>query len=793
MQSAAVDEQGDTLSDDLSRAAALLSSDPPAAEAQALDVLTIAPGQPQALMLITSARRLAGDKAGVREILERLAAENPKLAVVQYELGLILISMGENEKAVECLSKVTAMEPKHPQALRSLARALIQLGRGNLNLAATRTEELRRKFPALREASALFADAERLAEHNSGARGLSDLKTVERPKSADLHYALGVLLTERGDTESAVSVLSRLTVLAPIYAEGWRALGDAQSDARRAEAAASYIEYLRPGIVEFRQLEEAAADNDRLYATESALKQRLDIHPTDAISLWMLAGVAIRLDRYEEAEKLLGQALTFAPGFSAARHMRAGILHRFAMYKEAVDELAPLLEIDPHNTGYLRLKATALLMQSEYQEAVACYRTLIEKEPEAATVWSDYGYTLKTIGQYDQSVAALRRALTLDAGLGDAWWTLASLRRFRFTPDDAMRMRAQLARSDLDRDNRIRIHHALGKALEDERDYRESFEQYARGNALRRERYPYDVNAAAEMLRRTKAVFDRQLFEAGAGGGCKDRAPIFVVGMTRAGSTLVEQILASHSMIEGTKELRIANLLLTRLNDPARSAMPYPELMKSLSTDAFSRLGEEYLTLAKPHRKTDRPFFVDKTPGNFQHLGFIHLMLPHAKIVDARRHPLACGFANFRLYYRYSQNFASDLGDIGDFYRNYIELMAHFDTVLPGKIHRVIYENLVADPEQEVRRLLDYLGLPFEDSCLRFYETERAIFTPSSEQVRQPIFTQGLAQWRHFEPWLDPLKTALGDVLDLYPAVPRFDAPASPPKMQWNLSGRFTV
>ena len=289
-------------------------------------------------------------------------------------------------------------------------------------------------------------------------------------------------------------------------------------------------------------------------------------------------------------------------------------------------------------------------------------------------------------------------------------------------------------------------------------------------------RAPYDADETTTQMRRTRAILGRSFLAARAGKGSPRPDPIFILGLPRSGSTLVEQILASHSQVEGTHELPHIPALAGRLAGPARreSEGAYPDILAALSPAELAALGEEYLALAQVHRKLGRPFFIDKLPNNFPHAGFIHLILPNAKIIDARRHPLGCCFSGFKQHFAIGQAFTYDLTDLGRYYRDYVELMAHFDAVMPGRVHRVIYEAMVADPEGETRRLLDYCGLPFEAGCLKFYENDRAVRTASSEQVRRPIFTDATEHWRHFEPWLDPLKAALGPVLDAYPDVPSF-------------------
>jgi hypothetical protein len=335
-------------------------------------------------------------------------------------------------------------------------------------------------------------------------------------------------------------------------------------------------------------------------------------------------------------------------------------------------------------------------------------------------------------------------------------------------------METGLEQPGLADDVRLHLHFALGKAHEDEKDYEAAFRHYAEGNAIRRAELPYDAAKFELQIDAMKATFTRELVEDKKGQGCAARDPIFILGMPRAGSTLLEQILASHSLIEGTSELPHIIALTQKLRgDKVLAAQdPYPRLISSLEPERLRELGEEYLRNSRVHRTTQRPLFIDKQPNNWSQAGFIHLILPNAKIIDARRHPLSCCFSNFKQHFARGQVFSYSLEGLGHYYRQYVRLMRHFDDVLPGRVHRVIHEELVENPEAEIRRLLDYLELPFEEECLRFYENDRAVWTPSSQQVRQPINRQGMDQWRPFEPWLGPLKDALGPVLDAYPEAP---------------------
>jgi hypothetical protein len=337
-------------------------------------------------------------------------------------------------------------------------------------------------------------------------------------------------------------------------------------------------------------------------------------------------------------------------------------------------------------------------------------------------------------------------------------------------------MRAQLARTDLSNEDRFHFHFAIGKALEDLERYAESFQHYAEGNRLRRRVIQYDGAEITDHVQRSRALFTPEFFARRAGVGCPSPDPIFIVGLPRSGSTLVEQILASHPQVEGTMELPDMVGLARELGGRKTLAQvsKYPEILATLAPGELQALGERYLAQTRVQRKSGTPFFIDKMPNNFLHVGLIHLVLPRARIVDARRHPLGCCFSNFKQHFARGQHFTYSLEDIGHYYRDYVELMAHFDTVLPGRVHRVLYERMIEDPEGEVRRLLDYCGLPFDERCMRFYENDRAVRTASAEQVRQPLYRDGVDHWRHYEPWLESLKDALGSVLDTYPGRPAF-------------------
>jgi tetratricopeptide (TPR) repeat protein len=523
----------------------------------------------------------------------------------------------------------------------------------------------------------------------------------------------------------------------------------------------------------------ALVDNDIPHA-EALLRDRLRRSPTDVAAIRMLAEVAARIGRYEDAAHLLERCLELAPGFDAARQNYAMVLHRSNRPQEALAQVERLLAGDPHNPGYRNLRAVVLCRTGDFGEAIELYEDILAEHPGQPMVWLSQGHALKTAGLGERAIAAYRRCIELDPGFGDAWWSLANLKTFRFDDADIAAMRTQLQRTDLGDEHRLHLDFALGKALEDRGEYAESFAHYSRGNALRLARVPYSADATSARLQRAAEIYTAEFFRERGGFGVAAPDPIFIVGMPRAGSTLVEQILSSHPLVEGTMELPEITSLTRVLRQQGADDSParYHEVLAGLDADAVRELGERYLERTRIQRKAGAPFFIDKMPNNFAHIGLIQLALPNARIIDVRRHPLACGFSLFKQHFARGQDFSYSLDDIGRYYRDYVGLMAHFDKVLPGRIHRIAYEALVDDTEAEVRRLLDHCGLPFEPRCLRFFENDRPVRTASSEQVRQPIYRAGVDHWTHFEPWLGPLKAALGPVLDAWPAAP---GPVDPP------------
>lgn len=643
-------------------------------------------------------------------------------------------------------------------------------------MAAQQASEIIRAVGRHPMALLILAASHRVRGQASHALDVLEPLVREHPQWALAHLEHGLALGRAGRGDAAVPALRRALTLKADLPQAWRELGDhlaAMDDADG--AAAAYLQHTRYSTrdPELMQAAGALADH-RIPEAEALLRARLKRTPTDVAAIRMLAEVAARVGRIDDAEALLARCLELAPDFHAARQNHALVLHRANRPQEALQAIDALLAHDPDNPAHLNLKAVVLCRIGDYEPALALYERVLASYPDQAKIWMSYGHALKTAGHAARAIEAYRRALAREPGFGEVWWSLANLKTFRFSDDDVVVMRAQRTRDDLADDHRLHLDFALGKALEDAGEYAPSFAHYRDGNALRRTQLAYSADDTHARTERLKAAHTATFFAGRTGLGCDAPDPIFIVGMPRAGSTLLEQILASHSAVEGTMELPEITSITRDLRAQARAdgAETYHDLLADLDGDALRKLGERYLDATRIHRKSGRPFFIDKMPNNFAHTGLIHLMLPNAKIIDARRHPLACCLSGYKQHFARGQGFSYGLEDIGRYYRDYVALMAHYDDALPGRVHRVIYEQLVDDTEAEVRRLLDYCGLPFEDGCLRFFENARPVRTASSEQVRQPIYREGVDHWRHYEPWLEPLKNALGPVLGAYPAVP---------------------
>jgi predicted Zn-dependent protease len=602
------------------------------------------------------------------------------------------------------------------------------------------------------------------------------LATLERlealqPRFSRLFEERGLCLVVRKDAPGAIDALLRAVNINPALPMSWRMLEGLYrmiGDPRGAATAAAHMATLKALPREVVTATSLFSDGDVALAEQTVrgFLIRNGDHPE---AMRLLARIGMARDVLDDAEELLAAALEIAPDYQAARYDYADVLARRHKYAAARDEMRRLLALQPDNPDYRALAATAAVGLGDNDGAIAIYRELLAAQPGLPDVNLWLGHALKTVGQLPEAITAYRAAATARPSFGDAWWSLANLKTYRFSDAEISRMRAEEAAAATPPVDRYHLCFALGKALEDLGETAESWTYYERGNALKRAESRYRPEILETNTRKQSEVCTRAFFEARAGWGDAGPDVIFIVGLPRSGSTLVEQILASHSQVEGTQELAEVQRIVLELQgrEPDLDDPRYPGAMADLTRADFERLGARYLAETEVYR-SGAPFFIDKMPNNFRHVGLIHLMLPNAKIIDVRRDPMSCCFSNLKQLFAQGQEFAYSVDDIARYYRTYLELMAHWDAALPGRVLRVRHEDVVDDLEGRVRRILGYCGLPFEPACVAFHETRRSVRTPSSEQVRQPIFRDGLDAWRQYEPWLGPLQEALGDALERY-------------------------
>jgi tetratricopeptide (TPR) repeat protein len=646
-----------------------------------------------------------------------------------------------------------------------------QLLRHDPAAAAEQAEEILKVAPGSEAAQRLLASACRLRRDPQRSLKLLEPLAKRYKDSPTFLHEYGQTLAAVGRGEEAARILRRAVELEPAFAAAWRSLGDQlavngdEAGSREAYEKHFSAAIRHPELIEAVELLRAG----KLGKAERIAREFLKREPANVSAIRILADIGVKLGQFQDARLLLERCLELAPDFHLARHNYANVLVRLQRLEEADAEAEKLLAIEPGNPNFHVLKALVLVRMGRHEEALEIYEEVLGHYPRQARAQMSYGHALKTVGRLEEAIAAYRKCVELSPEVGEAYWSLANLKTFSFSDEDISSMRAQVSTEGGDPDDQSHIAFALGKALEDRGEFEESFHFYRRGNAIRGVNHRFNAKVNVFNTARQMRVFTPELLESLQGVGCPAPDPIFVVGLPRAGSTLLEQILASHSQVEGTTELTDIIAISRRLADKSRQnpAGKYPEILAQLTPERFRELGEGYIESTRIQR-SETPFFIDKMPNNFQHIGLIHLILPNAKIIDARRHPMACCFSGYKQLFARGQTFTYSLEDIGRYYRDYVILMDHWDRVLPGRVLRVEYEDMVADTENQIRRLLDYCGLEFEESCLRFYETKRAIRTPSAEQVRQPIYTQGLEQWRNYEAHLGPLKEALGPVLERY-------------------------
>ena len=644
------------------------------------------------------------------------------------------------------------------------------------NEAAEQAEEILRAAPGHPEGVILLACAKRALGETQDALAIFHELTSQRADSARAYLEFGRTLLEAGEADQAILSLRRAVHLEPFQPDGWRTLAEAlerQGSAQEALDARARLSVAEREMADLASASTALRLGD-FAAAERAVRSHLARKPTDPDGLRILAEIGVRIGRMQDAERFYRSSLKHAPDLVAARHGLAVLLHRMGRSQEALAELEHMLAADPANQGLSNLKATLLASIGEYDGVISTYAEGLRTHPIQPRGWLSYGHALKTVGRIPECVEAYRKAIQQKPSLGEAYWSLANLKTFRFEADEVAAMREAITQPNVGEADKVHLYYSLGKALEDAKDFAGAFQAYADGARLRRGQIRYDAAETSGHVHASRELFTADYFHRRAGQGASHADPIFVVGLPRAGSTLIEQILASHSQVEGTMELPDINTIAQMIGARRRPTdiSKYPSALGAMTPQDVRRFGDLYMERTRIQRKTAKPYFVDKMPNNFQHVGLILTILPNAKIIDARRHPMGNCFSAFKQHFARGHNFSYDLNELGRYYYDYIALMAHFDKAAPGRVHRVIYERMVSDTENEIRALLDYCGLPFEPACLSFYANDRAVRTPSAEQVRQPIFTSALEQWRSFEPWLGPLKSALGPVLDAYPDAP---------------------
>ena len=659
-------------------------------------------------------------------------------------------------------------ETAAPAIASEIARIRALLRQQEFTAALNAGEALLTSAPGQRDALLFVAIAQRYLARIPDA--LQTLAQLERhhPRFSRLHEERGHCFVIMKQAPAAIDAFLKAVNLNHALPHSWRMLEGLyrmigqERDRATAESQVAALQKVPPEVVTATGL---FVDGD-LDVAESMVRAYLLEHGNQVEAMRLLADIGLARKVYDDAELLLRAVLELAPGYRVARKEYAEVLIALHRYQEARRHIDLLLRDEPGNRVYRTLLATISVGLGEHAAAIELYRELLRGTPQDADLHLSIAHALKTLGQHAQAIESYRSAAACRPSFGDAYWSLANLKIYRFTDEELARMRAALATPDIDQVDRYHLCFALAKALEDRHAYAESFEYYQRGNALKRAESRYRAEVIENNTQQQIEVCTSGFFASRLGCGVPNPDPIFIVGLPRSGSTLIEQILASHSCVEGTQELAIVQQIVGNLRgrDPDLNNPRYPRILEQMQPEEFRTLGAQYLAAAEIYR-SGKPLFIDKMPNNFRHLGLIRLMLPNAKIIDARREPMACCFGNFKQLFANGQEFTYSFEDIARYYRTYLQLMRHWDRVLPGWVLRIQHEDLVDDLEGTVRRMLDFCGLEFQSQCVEFHKTVRNVRSASSEQVRQPLFREGLDQWRNFESRLGPLKDALGDAL----------------------------
>lgn len=661
----------------------------------------------------------------------------------------------------------TAIESTSSEQSLGRARSLLQ--NGEMSAAAQVCEDILQVEPEHREALYTLTVVRRFQRNLTGALALIDKLIGLEPANGRAHQERGHCLRDAGDTAGAFAAYQAAVTHNAALAGSWNMLAKIHTTAGRAEAAEfaesqrDYLSKLPPEL----QTVASLIQEGRYLKAEKICRAYLQANGHHIEGIRFLAELGTKFSVLDEAEFLLESALVLEPDNAGVHYDYVEVLHKRQKFAAALEQASLLRAKEPSSPQIEMLYANENLSVGNFDEALKVYGLLSKESPSNPGIHLTLGHALKTVGRQPEAIDAYSRAFKIKPDFGDAYWSLANLKTYRFDDAQIAAMQAQEAVPSIQLVDRYHLCFALGKALEDRGDYATSFSYYERGNQLKRDDVGYDWRKIAKEISLQIEHCTPALFAGHEGSGSTASDPIFILGLPRAGSTLLEQILASHSQVEGTMELPNMLALAHKLDGRRRidEEARYPANLGELTTDELTSFGEAYIRDTAIHRKQGKPFFIDKMPNNFRHIGLIHLILPNAKIIDARRGAMGCCFSGFKQLFAEGQDFTYGLKEIGHYYRGYVGLMDHWDAVLPGKVLQVRYEEVVAELEPQVRRLLDFCGLPFEEACINFHQTERAVRTASSEQVRQPIFTSGVDQWENFAPWLDPLRDILGPEL----------------------------
>lgn len=636
----------------------------------------------------------------------------------------------------------------------------LQAGNSELAISLAHQQLARQvEAPVIDELYYLLTVAQRLQGQLTEALASVLILIQRQPDYARAYQEKAYIHLAQQHNNEAISAFLKATRLNPALLSSWSKLQllyqqmDEQAGIDFCRQQIRFLQGLPKEICGARDL----MYEGKLFVADNLCRRYLQGNKHNAEAMLLLAEIGVRLKVYHDAEFLLESCTELYPDFIRAKTEYMQLLAKLGKFAKAKDVAESLLARQADNRHYLAAKAGAMVGIGETQDAIEIYETILQKSPNLANIHLMAGHAYKAAGQINKAITAYQQAYQKRPDFGDAYWSLANTKTYRFSDKELTDMQGLSKHQNVDSEDRIHCLFALGKAFEDRQEFTLSFEYYRTGNELKNRKAHYNNDALDEQINLQQTLFSTEYFAQRDNAGHKAPDPIFIVGLPRAGSTLLEQILASHSQVDGTMELHNILSLVSRLGGKKGQ---YPEMLNSLSSDYFAKFGQQYLDETQYYRQ-GAPFFIDKMPNNFMHIGLIKLILPNAKIIDARREPFACCFSGYKQLFAEGQEFSYDLNDIGHYYQAYEKLMSHWDRVLPGQILRVQHEDLLDDLEGQVRRILDYCGLEFEANCLRFYKTKRAIKTPSSEQVRQPLYRSAMEQWRNYQEYLSPLFKAL--------------------------------